>query len=436
MASLALSQFTKMDILFWFRKALVQPERPPGVSKNDQYGSIICRITVAGKRLEIGSTGVRCWKSQWRNGKLEPSKHASASLITDQLKISRQHAELQNIYARMITDSSAPVSAYAIKQAYIRTAQKGLPSQVSVTELVKEWLAYEAKRVAAKAITESSRKVCVRHLSHLTKYMEKGRRAAMPAEEFGENQIDDFRLSLLTGKTPLLDSYVYKILQTVKKCFAWGKKRKIISLNPVIDYSIPGDSLEPDTTHLTREQLLQLVSFDPYKLADVSIASVTALALDKERDALVFSCLTGMHDADYKARDYQVEQRKNGVWLKGVRKKTGTRFELPLDPIGVAIIKKYGGVKGLPALTNVRRNIRLKQLGTLAGVPVILTTKIGRKTFTDRMLNELGYDPLDVASMLGHKDLKNLKHYARVKPERILSRFVHLKGEEGSGEEE
>lgn len=426
MNNLKFALIHRMDILFWFRKADYQPAQiPKGHPKDDDFGTIHCRITINAKRVAVGATPVRCWRSQWRNGRVHTGKTLTNTALMDNMRLDQMRTNLQQIHMGLVAEGKT-VSGYLVKELYFRTIIEGKPSVVTAIELMDAWLLYEQRRVDSGILSKDSLDIRKRHLSHLRKYLMTGRRSALPAEEFSDNIMDEFRLWLL-GAEKKHPGYVYKILQSVKSVFIWGSgKKKLIAQNPLQSYSIPADPTEPDTTHLSSEQVVKLVHFNFHDLVGKTILRETADALDRERDSFLFCCFTGLHDEDYKERNYQIEKNDLGYWLVGRRGKTKTKFELPVDPFAVKIIEKYGTLQDLPKTANQTRNDRLKQLAVIAGLDIHLTTKVARKTFTDRMLNVMGYDPLDVASMLGHKSLRNLKHYVRIKQERLANKFIRL----------
>ena len=85
-----------------------------------------------------------------------------------------------------------------------------------------------------------------------------------------------------------------------------------------------------------------------------------------------------------------------------------------LHPIALSIIKKYGGIDGLPKRNNAQRNINLKLIAHYVGLRQHLTTKIARKTFASYCLNDLRMRLETVAAVLGHNSLNFVRHYAQI----------------------
>ncbi|GAB3927842.1 hypothetical protein GCM10028804_33620 [Larkinella terrae] len=296
----------------------------------------------------------------------------------------------------------------------------------AVMDLAKAYLGYEEKRFRAGEIAKRTRYVRGRYIQLLEEYLTKTKQLGLEVADVRHETFDDYKFYLLTN-LKYNPAYASKCLQYARQAFRWGKQNKIIAENPLSDYIIHKCESEPDTTHLEEEELSKLIQFDPYVLVDAGkISEEMARMMDEERDVLLFTCLTGMHDGDYQGKAYEILRDKTGHWIKGRRSKTKGRFEVPLDPYAMRIIRKYGGIDKLPTRSNKARNENLKLLGVLAEIPTYMTTKIGRKTFADRALNDMNMDTSDVATMLGHSDTKYLKHYAHIQNRRLIQKFVPL----------
>ena len=111
------------------------------------------------------------------------------------------------------------------------------------------------------------------------------------------------------------------------------------------------------------------------------------------------------------------------IWLRAKRVKTGTLYTVPLHPIALKIIEKYGGIDKLPVKAAANRNEKLKQIATFCGLNILLTTKVGRKTFSNYAVNTQRMRFETVAAILGHKSTKFVKHYAQITEESIAAEY-------------
>jgi len=121
-----------------------------------------------------------------------------------------------------------------------------------------------------------------------------------------------------------------------------------------------------------------------------------------------------------KGRDHQYivrhTQSLKSITVASVRHQI---LDVALHPKVLILIDKYGGVENLPKISNGTYNKALKQIQYTAGIEVKLTTKIGRKTFTDIMLNEMHISEEAVAAMLGYSSTRMLKYYGQADNRRI-----------------
>ena len=87
---------------------------------------------------------------------------------------------------------------------------------------------------------------------------------------------------------------------------------------------------------------------------------------------------------------------------------------MPLHPVALEIINRYGGVENLPTRNNTKRNLLLKTIAAHVGIEINLCTKIARKTFANYCLNNLSMRLETLAELLGHTSLDYVKHYAKI----------------------
>lgn len=427
-------------INFWLRNSKGRPPIPEGFPKDDKFGTIYVKIRYQGKRIDLCSTQINCWRSQWVPGNpKEPGKvinqapYPATDTAEANGKIVALFGKIRTLYAQLRYDPQFNVEFLKGHILGSKDVVWRRGESTEVKSLVAAYLEHDGKRFEAGEIAPKTIYVRSNYIRIFGEFLVDTKRVGLRVGEVRHETFDTYKFHLLKVKK-FNPAYVAKCLQYVRQAFRWGKQNKIITENPLSDYIIRKCESEPDTTHLEEDDLNKLIQFDPYLLADEGkLSESLARIMDEERDALVFTCLTGMHDIDYRSKAYEVVQDKSGHWLKGRRTKTKTRFEVPIDPYAMRIIRKYGGIEKLPIRSNQKRNHYLKLLSILIEIPLKITTKIGRKTFADRALNDMNMDAIDVASMLGHTDTKQLKHYARIQNRRLIEKFVPLHIEETEG---
>ncbi|SEI39248.1 hypothetical protein SAMN05216327_101179 [Dyadobacter sp. SG02] len=401
-----------MKILFWFRKS----ESKEQVKAKDPVGSIQCRITIQNSAVELGSTGISCKKSSWNP--------ENQTLRGDSLRATRANkvirdttANLEKLFDMLATKYSY-VSPSTLKDYYLSKKK----FTYSITEIFDAWNDHRRKLAEKGSISPNTFEVHENYLRHIGEYF-KVRGVARPIE-IPDNFFQDFYDWMLMADRSG-ERFARKVSEFAKQVFTWAEKKRLCHRLQACAEPLPGkaDTEENlDTTHLTVPQLTKLISFDFFKLvAAGQIVSQTAETLSVERDAFVFNCFTGMHHCDYTKKDFHIEQYKAATFLTGHRQKTKKRFAIKLLEPAIAILNKYGGdYKNLPVKSNQKRNASLKQIAAFAGLPILLSTKIARKTFADIALNVMLMTPDDVAQCLGLTSTRYLKNYVRIREERLL----------------
>jgi len=92
---------------------------------------------------------------------------------------------------------------------------------------------------------------------------------------------------------------------------------------------------------------------------------------------------------------------------------------LPLYPAAESILDKHHYT--LPVFSNQKYNAYLKEIAEIIGIEKNLTTHVGRKTFTNNMINEQVFSLDTVARMLGHTNAKTtIAYYGSVSENRLI----------------
>ncbi|WP_071502646.1 hypothetical protein [Arsenicibacter rosenii] len=411
-----------MSLLFWYRK-----------KKDGKSGTIQARVTYKGEREEIGSTHITCTPEQWDR----TAQHITGSSVwakEQNMRLKRISDRIWDI-ERSLHDEGLDITAALIKsrcmdhdvireQVQIQVKGKTITKTVTrrlvftFSDLADLHLEAQRARVARGKLSQATVDIQENYVKNITDWLKSIKKDQLPASSITEKQADTLMDFLLEGRV-FKYSHVEKHLKHLRAVLKWAANdsRKYIKRNPLAGYVIEADDEDPDTTHLTHEQLQRLIDFDFFALG---LPEKSAIALDRERDSFVFNCFTGMHHADYTSKKYTIEEEKGEYWLQGRRGKTKKPFFVKLLEPAVAIYKKYGSdLTKLPSKSNQRRNDHLKIIAAHVGLPPGLSTKISRKTFADMALNELMVPIEDVAQLLGLTTTKRLRHYVRPRRNRI-----------------
>jgi hypothetical protein len=415
-----------MCVLFWFRKTvnnnppkknITTPASPPGF--------IQMRVTYNTERSELGSTHIECIKSQWDEIN-QCFKGKSVWALEQNKKLSTLKHKIEQLTERLERDTDE-VTVHLIKSQFSdrqrtrsgkgdKLQRRTVPNLIEVFAFHYE---YQERRKQLGKLEKATLEIQANYAANVADYLRLVKKAKLPAtsinDDFMEDLISHFALVEKFG-----NKHTENHLKFIKQVMKWAKSKEVISKNPLADYRVETSEEDLDTTHLTIEQLQRLIDFDFFALAESGkIQLISAEALDKERDAFVFNCFTGMHHCDYTSKKFRIEQEGINYWLMGERLKTGKEFFLKLLEPSVAVLHKYGALQRLPAKSNQKRNDTLKLIAAYVELPMNLSTKIARKTFADLALNEMLIPADDVATMLGLASTARLKHYARPRRTRL-----------------
>jgi len=221
--------------------------------------------------------------------------------------------------------------------------------------------------------------------------------------------ISEFSFWLKTVRNCQHNSAV-KYMTYFKKIVLQCVKSKWLPGDPFIDFKMTKRDVE--RPHLTEEELISI-----YRKIFVSDR------LTQVRDIFVFSCYTGLAYADVQKlkRTEIVTGVDRKKWIATHRQKTDTASKIPLLPVPLAILEKYKDhltcqAKGtvLPILSNQKMNAYLKEIADVCGISKSLSFHIARHTFATTVTLSNGVPIESVAKMLGHKNLRQTQHYAKV----------------------
>lgn len=385
---------------------------------HDTLGGICCRITLDGVAIEVGNMHIECRKSMWDaegqrlKGNDTETKRQNRRLLEEKLKLER-------VYEMLVVDNDA-VTAQMVKEFY--TGKRLF--RYNFEQLISEYFKDRKQQLDIGRITDSTLVAQKNYSRNFVLFLEERKLKGLSPLSFEESHMNDLKAYLFAKK--MGPAHTRKICIWVKSLYRHSCKKKRLKYNPIADYEIGSDGVIPDTSHLSVEQLSKLAKFDFMKLVRQGIIhESTAEKCGFERDAFVFNCFTGMHHCDYTDRNFRVEMYQGAYFLKGYRRKTQKEFMVKLLEPAVQILAKYGmQIENLPMKSNQKRNDTLKQIAALTRIPVLLTTKIARKTFADIALNELMMDTSDVQACLGLTSEKYLRHYVRMRENRLLKKMT------------
>lgn len=150
--------------------------------------------------------------------------------------------------------------------------------------------------------------------------------------------------------------------------------------------------------------------------------------LNKVKDLFLLACGTGLAFADIRALQPTDFQEKDGkIYINKQRQKTGVKFFSVLLPFAANIIKKYNYDLTKLKLSNQKCNSYLKEIQDLCNITSVdsLHYHLGRHYYATNAINS-GVPLEIVQKLVGHSNIKQTQHYARLMEDTILDKVGDL----------
>lgn len=224
--------------------------------------------------------------------------------------------------------------------------------------------------------------------------------------------------SRFKGITGIKNNSVVKYMRMYKTACKYSIRMGIIEKDPFNLYD--GKLHVTDAVFLTQEEL-NLIENKKFSVQ----------RLEKVKDVFLFSCYTGYApvDAANLTSNNISSDGKDNLWIMTNRAKTTIRANVPILPPTLAIINKYRNMQiGLiPKLSNQKMNAYLKEIADLCGIDKHLTWYVARHTFATTVTLGNGVRIENVSAMMGHTNIKQTQHYAKVLDINIMEDMSKLK---------
>ncbi len=207
------------------------------------------------------------------------------------------------------------------------------------------------------------------------------------------------------GRVGIKNNSVVKYFKTFKTMCNFGIKLDLIVKNPFSKYD--GKLQKKDATFLTEEELNKIEN-RVFKIG----------RLEKVKDIFLFSCYTGYApiDAENLTSKNLISDNHGDLWIITDRIKTGIRANVPVLPPVQRIIEKYRHKQEtlIPKISNQKMNAYLKEIADICGITKNLTWYVARHTFATTITLGNGVRLENVSAMMGHSNIKQTQHYAKV----------------------
>lgn len=392
-----------MDILFYIR-------RNDAVSHSGQT-SIYCTITINGTSCVPFSTGVRILAASWL-----PKKKTTNDNSADTVR--RELNTIENLLRRIKIDfqeTEKELTANLIKERFndIRNSAttRKQKKEVLFLDMAKAYIE-KKKNMGASTRTITNNTT---FYNNIASYVGATKLSPNMVDfEFVESFTMRFQHEQKNSK-----NYTNCHIGFVSAVLDYCVLKKVIKHNPLLSMTLQYDSkFDPDG--ITQHELLILQNAE--NLIDYEQQAV---------DIFLFLCGSGVDYCDY------VRLTKNDFFSVGnktmIRKNRKKMIKYNTTTVNVAnvilkdcaikILEKYGA-DNLPKIANSQNvNRTLQRVGKRLGIQTHLTTKRGRKTFTNISVNIEMHTDEQAAYQLGHSSTKQLKHYRAYKDDILKNLF-------------
>lgn len=171
----------------------------------------------------------------------------------------------------------------------------------------------------------------------------------------------------------------------------------------------------PFPTYKIRMPKKQIEYLDMDQIERLERAEFHVNRLEVIRDIFLFATYTGLgyKELEGVTPDDVTTGMDGEIWINILRQKTQKHYQVPLFPKAQEIIQKYTKHprciktgKLLPVPSNVKYNAYLKEIATIAGIKMNLTSHIARKSFATTIMLANGVNIGVVSRLLGHSDVR------------------------------
>jgi site-specific recombinase XerD len=385
---------------------LFRLKKPRGYEKGNML--VYMRITVDSERTEI-SANREFDPARWNkkigraSGTKEDARAMNAYLDALQVKVYEAHREL--------IDAKEEVTAEKLK---IKLQGKEIKKPKMLLEVFLEHNQQMEKLIEKGEYAKGTKtrfETAYRH----TKAFLKAKYGVedIPISNLDYGFISDFEFYLKSEVCA--HNTAMKYLGNFKKIVLNCVRRNWLPRDPFLGYKLPKREVEKDF----------LMDDELQRLAEKQLSTER---LTQVRDIFVFSCYTGLAYADVKK--LKRSEIKTGIdgkkWLFVKRQKTTTPSPVPLLPVALSVLDKYkdharciASDRALPVLCNQKMNEYLKEIADVCGVTKTLTYHTARHTFATTVTLNNNVPIESVSKMLGHKNLKQTQHYAKILNKKI-----------------
>lgn len=382
---------------------------------------IFIKISHNQKSITI-STGKSISRERWlftnklRNPlKVEKEKVIKQYLDNLLLTIEKKYLEL----SKLGLDISLNDLRAELKGKRLRPKTKS----IGIMEAFEKHNSYFKRKVEACERTKASMQKYTRSKDLLKSYIKKYYNFDdYPIEEINSSFVYNLESylkyeSVYKGKVGIKNNSVVKYIRNFKTICAYAIKMNLVTKNPFDIYE--GKINIKEAQFLTQQEL-----------DAIEQKQFSTNRLEKVKDIFLFSCYTGYApiDALNLTSENLFQDNSGNLWIRTIRAKTAIKANVPVLPPTLRIIDKYREQQQglLPKISNQKMNAYLKEIADVCNIQKNLTWYVSRHTFATTITLANGIKIENVSAMLGHTNIKQTQHYAKVLDTSVMNDMMKL----------
>ena len=385
-------------------------------SHSDEKGKhpIILRVSFRGERRDV-FTGVYCFKADWdkRTGKILPSAH----------KASSANRNLDIIFRK--ANDCFDALRYSDEPFSIGQLVEKIKGKEARPFLLIDYLEEGNKAILKRVGVEITKSTYYKYRKSL-QYMQEFLQKEFKVKNYTLSKVDPKFLEqyfyfLRTDKS-IANNTALKYLTFVKTILAPAIRSGVIKDDPFAHLKFKHKAVHRE--FLSQEEINKIIALE---LADPD--------LDRKRDIFLFACYTGLAYVDLKQlrSEHIVADADGSFYIRKPRQKTGEESIIPLLPSALRIMKKYSPTDDIRDFswyvsTNQKMNFGLKHIEQKAELNKTLHMHLARHTFATTVTLSNGVPIETVSKMLGHANIRQTQHYAKVVGAKIKLDMDKIRG--------
>lgn len=390
------------------------------VDKNGE-SPIFARLSFNNQKISI-STGKAISKERWaftnnlRNAlKLEKEKVIKNSIDLFKLNVEKKFLELFKIDPEVSLD---------LLKSELTGNSKIKNNEITIMEIMQKHNKFFKRKVDSGERAAASLQKYERASELISSFMKNIYNLNdIPAENISSSFIFNLEeylkyQSSYKGKTGIKNNSVVKYMKMYKTACYYSMRMDLLIKNPFKAYD--GKLNIKDAVFLTQ-----------FELDKIENKKFSIDRLERVKDIFLFCCYTGYAPVD--ALDLTVQNlfkdNNKNLWIMTKRAKTAIKANVPVLPPVLNIINKYQNQQEglIPQISNQKMNAYLKEIADICNIDKHLTWYVARHTFATTVTLGNGIRIENVSAMMGHTNIKQTQHYAKVLDVNIMNDMDKLK---------